>query len=683
MHKLQFPPLNSLRREIRILKPLAWQEPILHDNNQENATGKDITLSGRFDLEFELKVVSIDDAPKYNALSYVWGTLEATKPIIVNGQELLVTENLDFALRHIEYANLSPAIWIDAICINQANNVERTEQVRLMKSIYSSAIGVVVWLGPPTEKSDFIINATESFVARIVSRFNVPNPRKYQLLDYLEFDTSSDVMEFMQSAINSSTNNTEKNTVLAKFVNDFLAFITTRAWWYRIWVLQEFVFARQVCFQVGKRRLDREGLSALFMCIMHLQTNSILERGIWDQGSRDMLGQQGGHDWIMNMLACRERYSGSYGSRADYKVFDLLCTIYFRPPWHAGERFLPRSSDRRDQIYGLVGLFEDEYRNLGLEIDYRHGWQEVYCDIAQKFIEAGNLDVLSFCQAEKHSLLPSWVPIWHEFIETPNGWFKSGKQGSEVLGNSLFDAAFTAKVDVSFTVCESQTFPLRSMHVTGTLFDVVTDVKSVYAKSRATSLKDRELLFGRLFREIEFLCEQSRISGFQTYTPEFLSEAAWRMPAWDHELISNDEKDEVRRATQTTLDRYNACLPLFKAVEKYMASEGAHDGDLSSHPIMNIRQFLTSEVNTYLLAIETGRPMRPFMTKSGYIGLGPMTLQPDDVVSVFHGARIPYILRSRGHGKNGYTFVGEAFVYGLMDGEVLNLGRKPVKIEIF
>ena len=148
-------------------------------------------------------------------------------------------------------------------------------------------------------------------------------------------------------------------------------------------------------------------------------------------------------------------------------------------------------------------------------------------------------------------------------------------------------------------------------------------------------------------------------------------------------LLSNEEKDKVRRATQTTFDRYNACPPLFNAVEKYMASEGTQDRDLVSHPMMKMGQQLTPEVNAYLLDIEIGRPMGPFIASSGYISLGPMTLQSGHVVSSFLGARIPYILRSREHGENGYVFVGEAFVYGLMDAEVLDLGRKPTRIEVF
>ena len=78
------------------MKPLFRQDIILYDNIKGIETAKDIALSRNSDLEFELKVVSIDDAPEYTALSYVWVTLEATKPIIVDGQDFLITENLDF-----------------------------------------------------------------------------------------------------------------------------------------------------------------------------------------------------------------------------------------------------------------------------------------------------------------------------------------------------------------------------------------------------------------------------------------------------------------------------------------------------------------------------------------------------------------------------------------------------------
>ena len=485
------------------MKPLSRQYSDLYDDIEGTDTAKDLAISPKIESEYELQVVSIDDAPKYNALSYIWGAPEATKPVTVNGQVLLITENLDSALRHIPCADISPAIWIDSICIDQANDVEKTEQVRMMKSIYSNATLVIVWLGLPTPKSDFILDVVESFIDHILSRYSVPTPRKYQLSDYLDFDAESDVWELIQLAIDSSTSKTKKSIARDGFADDFLTFIATREWWYRVWVLQEFVFARQVYLQVGHRRLDLEGVSALFVCILQLQFNSVLEHNFSHQ--QDIIGQQAGYDWIAYMLSFRERYVRLSNSKASSKVFDLLCTIYFRP-WATGNQFFLSASDKRDHIYGLFNLCEEEdSRNLGIAVDYRRGWQDLYCDISQKLIEAGNLEVLSLCQAEKHSILPSWTPIWHEITETPNAWFKSKRQVS-VLGNS-FDSASKTKLDVSFTVIRSQTPAPRSMRITGIFVDVIMGVESVYAKSRATSPNDRELLLGRLFREIESLCE--------------------------------------------------------------------------------------------------------------------------------------------------------------------------------
>lgn len=40
-------------------------------------------------------------------------------------------------------------LWVDAICINQEDNNEKTDQVQLMTWIYASAKGVLVWLEEP------------------------------------------------------------------------------------------------------------------------------------------------------------------------------------------------------------------------------------------------------------------------------------------------------------------------------------------------------------------------------------------------------------------------------------------------------------------------------------------------------------------------------------------------------
>lgn len=39
-------------------------------------------------------------------------------------------------------------MWVDAVCIDQSNIVERNHQVKSMASVFSEASKVLVWLGP-------------------------------------------------------------------------------------------------------------------------------------------------------------------------------------------------------------------------------------------------------------------------------------------------------------------------------------------------------------------------------------------------------------------------------------------------------------------------------------------------------------------------------------------------------
>ena len=58
-----------------------------------------------------------------------------------------------------------------------------------------------------------------------------------------------------------------------------------------------------------------------------------------------------------------------------------------------------------------------------------------------------------------------------------------------------------------------------------------------------------------------------------------------------------------------------------------------------------------------------------FTMQGGYMGLGPNTLEENDLVVLLYGGDIPYILRPREEG--GYVLVGEAYVHGVMLGEIM------------
>lgn len=88
---------------------------------------------------------TFDSKPKYDALSYTWGTKDLTRTIKLNSRFFRVSENLYSALCSLRKKRIR-VIWIDAICINQNNTTERNGQVSVMDFIYSRAQRVIVWL---------------------------------------------------------------------------------------------------------------------------------------------------------------------------------------------------------------------------------------------------------------------------------------------------------------------------------------------------------------------------------------------------------------------------------------------------------------------------------------------------------------------------------------------------------
>ncbi|KAF2835714.1 HET-domain-containing protein, partial [Patellaria atrata CBS 101060] len=104
-----------------------------------------------------LKTISIDEAPKYEALSYVWGLTTEGHSICVTQASsdrsgtLPITDNLYKALQWLRQEHEPRLLWIDAIVINQNDLEERMQQVSIMRDIYFRASHVVIWLGEASE----------------------------------------------------------------------------------------------------------------------------------------------------------------------------------------------------------------------------------------------------------------------------------------------------------------------------------------------------------------------------------------------------------------------------------------------------------------------------------------------------------------------------------------------------
>jgi hypothetical protein len=102
-------------------------------------------------LRCELFEYTIQEAEEgshpYEALSYVWGSGGNPQSIIIDNKKLAITENLHKALLRLRDSKITRTVWVDAICINQADEKEKGLQIQFMAAIYAKASRVIVWLG--------------------------------------------------------------------------------------------------------------------------------------------------------------------------------------------------------------------------------------------------------------------------------------------------------------------------------------------------------------------------------------------------------------------------------------------------------------------------------------------------------------------------------------------------------
>lgn len=100
--------------------------------------------------------------PPFTALSYTWGDPHSEQDIEINGCSFPARYNPRSFFLAARAFRLTEWLWIDGICIDQTNVVERNHQVELMGDIYSGAREVLVWLGDAADESDYLMERIEN-----------------------------------------------------------------------------------------------------------------------------------------------------------------------------------------------------------------------------------------------------------------------------------------------------------------------------------------------------------------------------------------------------------------------------------------------------------------------------------------------------------------------------------------
>ena len=268
-------------------------------------------------IRCNIQHVKLSDRPQYEALSYVWGSVDEPKSIEIDGKKQSIRENLYLALKRLRLVAKPRSLWIDAICINQNNVSERNHQVEQMGKIYKQAKQVDIWLGPGNDDNQVAIE----FLKRLA---HDPIPS----WDYGKF--------------------------IFKPGWQSLVRLCQMEYWGRLWIIQEVALAHKMILYCGRGTIDWKSFNTVLY--------ELKERERFHTHRYQEL-----HD-IYSTIPGRfsqRRFNAKSDDPEALPVLDLFIT--FKDSL---------CQDPRDKIYGLLSLARDcckreivvDYSNTPFEV---------------------------------------------------------------------------------------------------------------------------------------------------------------------------------------------------------------------------------------------------------------------------------------------------------------------------
>jgi hypothetical protein len=108
---------------------------------------------GDGEIEISLSVHALSSSQPYEMLSYVWGGRFRSQTIKCEGGTLEITDNLYLCLLEIREEESRRFLWIDQVCINQQDMMERSRTIPLMPFICENAACTICWIAAPLQPS--------------------------------------------------------------------------------------------------------------------------------------------------------------------------------------------------------------------------------------------------------------------------------------------------------------------------------------------------------------------------------------------------------------------------------------------------------------------------------------------------------------------------------------------------
>jgi hypothetical protein len=390
--------------------------------------------------------VSLDaiDMYSYEALSYVWGDATNRTDIVCDGLLFSVTISLAEALRKLRLPHRSRLIWVDAICIDQCNLLEKNSQIPIMGKIYSIADRVVVWLGEVDAAQSEGVEEIVQLLAKHIKKslreggFDETSLHGYDTLRIPDDCTSVTAREVLKR-------------------------LYAMTWFSRIWCIQEIVLAKKAVMLWGEHELSWQDVGMIATLLNELTPQRALG---YDENAfyADIEVQQ-----------AHEMYAIQQTEWHDFISLLDGCSFSFQ------------ATNPRDRVYGLLALVEENEEAQALCVDYDKSFGEVYADAVVAAIQTNeDLTPLKYVyHGMDYQLsddnLPSWTPRWHD---------KDGLRPMPAESSPL-----SACKMMSVTSVDASKINSRRLCLEGLFYSEVTDIHT------AMDLNSLENLRKHPFRE--------------------------------------------------------------------------------------------------------------------------------------------------------------------------------------
>ncbi|KAI3318140.1 hypothetical protein HD806DRAFT_549483 [Xylariaceae sp. AK1471] len=561
----------------------------------------------------------LDDA--YRTLSYVWGTDKRTEELITPDGVLQITPSLNEALRRLRHRKEAILLWVDAICINQDDNAEKAQQIRLLPTIFQRAELTYAFLGD-----------CEGVDAAMEMLMQIRAKASWEELSTACSDTSA-----RKSGLASNSDDWPENLarVPASWEDRCIPLPDDAIWnsvekmfscpWFRrVWVIQEVVVASHVSVVCGKWIVD---WSDLHFAI------EIVDREVQVSESDRFLRLRSSWEPFLTLAGQRE-----WEARHHRWAFISLLENFRHVD----------STLSRDRFFALLGLALDA-NDAEFDPDYDSPLEEIVLRVARVFVRQGRGMQLLYRAGlnEQSHRFPSWIPDW-----------------TKKLPGRLYDSD---ERDIPFAASGPQNAQIRCISGTDELAVEGYAVDVIKSTSGSSNLEEE---WNKYFEDVDVMIDSATLA----VVPDSRENLKWKVP------IAGVEN--LRFAASGDLDLQPSYMALRRYLEegqKGKAVEGvSYSTAESTQYAMVVRQALVDshrkQSERYIAALQGTVPgWRFVVTEKGYVGVAPNLAQIGDVIAILKGGSVPFILRKSVESLGAFRLVGDCYIHGIMHGEGLLL----------